>query len=213
MRPVIEAPAKRYWSRSTPSTCCAARRANFFGEAPAPNKRNVATSRAFASLALRPKLSAFTSSKASRRSTRSRARLNSGTARSLIVVVLVNLIVRGDADRQHLAHRRVGKLVVQPGGDPFRLRDLGDRAVGELGQPAANSDAVLSCQGGSAAHEGQVERYAPPVDMLEAPVLLPFCERQGARPAIDIAHRPDVLARIAKKKPPLFWIFARVCAF
>src|SRR5262245_54101993 len=153
-RPVCPAPANRYWPRSTPSTCCASRRANFFREAPAPNKRNVATSWAFASSALRPPLERFTSSMASTRSTHARVRLNSGSARSLIVViVIINVFVRGDADRQHLAHRRVGKLVVQPGGDPFRLRDLGDSSVGELGQPAANGDAVLSCQGGSAAHE------------------------------------------------------------
>ena len=102
-------------------------RANFFGEAPAPNKRNVATSWAFASSALRPPLARFASIMASRRSTRRRVRLNSGSARSFIVViVIINVIVRGDADGQHLAHRRVGKLIVQPGGDPFCLRDPGD---------------------------------------------------------------------------------------
>src|SRR5262245_39742812 len=160
MRPVIEAPAKRYWSRSTPSTCCAARRANFFGEAPAPNKRNVATSRAFASPALRPPLSAFTSSKASRRSTRSRARLNSGSARSLIVFVLGNLIIGSGADCQHLAHRRVGKLVVQPGCDSFCLPNRGDGPAGEFSQPATNGDAVLGREGGRATHERHVNHHA-----------------------------------------------------
>src|SRR5262245_54686280 len=204
MRPVIEAPAKRYWSRSTPSTCCAARRANFFGEAPAPNKRNVATSRAFVSLALRPPLSAFTSSKASRRSTRSRARLNSGSARSLIVFVLGNLIIGSGADCQHLAHRRVGKLVVQPGCDAFCLCDPGDGPAGELVQPAANGNDVLFRQGSSPEDEGHVEPYAPAVDMLERPVLPPLCERQTPGLAIDLAHRLDVLACVGEKALPFF---------
>src|SRR5262249_32038872 len=203
MRPVCPAPAKRYWPRSTPSTCCASRRANFFGDAPAPNKRNVATSWAFASSALRPPLARFTSSMASRRSTRARVRLNSGSVRSFIVVIVtIKVIVRGAADRQHLAHRRVGKLVVETGGDPFRLRDPGDGPVGEFGQPAANGDAVLGCQGSSATHEGQVDHHAPPVDVLEAPVFTPFRKAQGSRLAIDIAHRLDVPARISKKELP-----------
>src|SRR5262245_26959410 len=49
--------------------------------------------------------------------------------------------------------------------------------------------------------------------MLERPVLLPFCEWQRARPTIDIAHLPDVLACIGEKALPFFWIFAGVCAF
>src|SRR5262245_51947 len=217
MRPVCPAPANRYWPRSTPSTCCASRRANFFGEAPAPHKRNVATSWAFASSALRPPLARFTSSMASRRSTRARVTLNFGSARSFVVavigIVIINVVVvRGGADRQNLAHRRVGKLIVQPSGDPFRLRDLGDGPAGERGQPVATSDAVLGCQGGSATHERHVEHHAPPVDVLERPVLTPFLERQGPRLVKDVAHRPDVLARIFAKELPFFWIVARICA-
>ena len=75
----------------------------------------------------------------------------------IVVIVIVIIIVRGDADRQHLAHRRVGELIVQPGGDPFRLRDPGDGPAGQFGQPAANGDGVLGRQGGSAANEGQVD--------------------------------------------------------
>src|SRR5262249_37765419 len=133
MRPVWKPPLNRYWSRSTPSTCCASRRANFFGAAPAPNKRNVAASRAFNSPTLRPPLSAFTSSKASRRPTRSRVRLNFGSAWAIVCVLghlILHPAIRSSADHQHLAHRCVGKLVVQPGGDPFGLSDAGDDPVG-----------------------------------------------------------------------------------
>ena len=76
----------------------------------------------------------------------------------IIVVIVVIIIVRGNADRQHLAHRRVGELIVQPGRDPFRLRDAGDGPAGQLDQPAATGDGVLGRQGGSAANERHVER-------------------------------------------------------
>ena len=36
-----------------------------------------------------------------------------------VVVIIVIIVVRWNADRQHLAHRRVGELIVQPGGDPL----------------------------------------------------------------------------------------------
>src|SRR5262245_26648766 len=180
-RPVCPAPANRYWHRSTPSTCCAAMRANFFGEAPAPNKRNVATSWAFASSALRPPLARFMSSMASRRSTRARVRLNFGSAWSfaavIVVIIIINVIVYGDADRQHLAHDRVRKLVVDPGGDPFRLCDARDGAAGQLGQSAADDDRVLGRERRRAGDERHVDRHAAPIDVLEDLVLLPLLGR------------------------------------
>ena len=129
-----------------------------------------------------------------------------------VIVGIVVIVVRGNADRQHLAHRRVGRLVVQPGRDPLRLRDPGDGPAGQFGQPAAAGDGVLGRQGGSAAHERHVDRHAAPVDVLERPVLLPFLERQRPRPAIDIAHRLDVPARIGEKALPFFGMLAGRCA-
>ena len=111
------------------------------------------------------------------RATRSRVRLSS--CGSACVIIVIAIIVCGNAERQHLAHRRVGELVVQPGREPFRLRDPGDGPVGQLGQPAADGDGVLGRQGGSAAHEGHVDCHAASIDVLERPVLLPFRERQG----------------------------------
>src|SRR5262249_4819757 len=70
----------------------------------------------------------------------------------------------------------------------------------------------LDSQSGSASHEGHVERYAAPVDMLERPILLPLFPRQRPGPAIDFAHRLDILARIGKKALPFFRIVAGVCA-
>ena len=131
-----------------------------------------------------------------------------GRFRSVATIIVVIIIVLRNAERQHLAHRRVGELIVHPGCDPFRLRDPGDGPVGELGQPAADGDGVLGRQGGSVAHEGHVDRYASPIDVLERPVLLPFLARQGSRPAIDLAHRLDVLARVAEKALPFLGMLA-----
>ena len=126
----------------------------------------------------------------------------------LRVVVIVVVVVRRNADRQHLAHRRVGELIVQPGGDPFGLRDAGDGPAGQLGQPAAAGDGVLGRQGSGAANERQVDVDAASIDVLERPILLPLRARQRPRPAIDLAHRLDVLARIGEKALPLLGMLA-----
>ena len=125
-----------------------------------------------------------------------------------VIVVIVVVVVRRNADRQHLAHRRVGELIVQPGRDPFGLRDPGDGPAGQLGQPAADGDGVLGRQGGGAAHERHVDRHAAPIDVLERPILLPLLARQRPRPAIDVAHRLDVLARVGEKALPFFGMLA-----
>ena len=124
----------------------------------------------------------------------------------LVVIVLV--VVRRNADRQHFAHRRVGELIVQPGGDPFRLRHLGDRPVGQLGQPAAAGDGVLGRQDRGAANEWQVDADAAPIDVLEGPILFPLRARQRPRLAIDLAHRLDVLARVGEKALPFLGMLA-----
>ena len=49
--------------------------------------------------------------------------------------------------------------------------------------------------------------------MLERPVLLPLLERQRSRSTVDIAHRLDVLARVAEKLLPLGGMIAGCCAF
>ena len=54
---------------------------------------------------------------------------------------------------------------------------------------------------------------AAPVDVFERPVLLPLFGRQGPRPAIDIAHRLDVLARVGKKALPFFGMIGGRRAF
>ena len=118
------------------------------------------------------------------------------------IIIIIIIIVPGNAERQHLAHRHVGELIVHPGRDPFRLRDPGDGPVGELDQPAADSDGVLGRQRGGAAHERHVDRHASPIDVFERPVLPPFRARQRPRPAIDLAHRLDILARVAEKALP-----------
>ena len=130
---------------------------------------------------------------------------------SLVIVVIVVIVA---PERRPSAPRASPRreLIVQPGRDPFRLRDAGDGPVGQLGQPAADGDGVLGRQGSGAAHEGQVDGHAAPIDVLERPVLLPFRARQRPRPAIDIAHRLDVLARIGEKALPFFGMLAGRCA-
>ena len=122
-------------------------------------------------------------------------------AEFVLLGLAVLLIIFGPgehADRQHLAHRRVGELIAQPGREPLRLRDPGDAAARELGQPAAAGDAVLGREGGSALDERHVDGNAAPIDVLECPVLAPFLERQRPRRAIDVAHRLDVLTRVGE---------------
>ena len=131
----------------------------------------------------------------------------------LRVIIVVVVVVRRHADCQNLAHRRIGELIVQPGGDPFRLRHLGDRPAGQLDQPAADGDGVLRRQGGSPADERHVDRHAAPIDVLERPILLPFRARQRPRPAIDLAHRLDILARVGEKALPFLGMLAGRGAF
>ena len=123
--------------------------------------------------------------------------------RSLILIVIV-IIVRRNTEGNHLAHRRVGELIVQPGRDPFRLRDRGDSLVGKLGQPAPDGDGVVGRQGLGPPHERHVEHHTPSVDMIECPVLLPFLDRQRPRPTVYVAHCLDVLPRIGEKALPFF---------
>ena len=56
--------------------------------------------------------------------------------------------------------------------------------------------------------KGMSTRHAAPVDVLERPVLLPFLARQRPRPAVDIAHRLDILARIGEKALPFLGMLA-----
>src|SRR5262249_55892270 len=43
---------------------------------------------------------------------------------------IVVVVVRRGADRDYLAHRGVGEIVVQPGCDLLRLRDSSDGSIG-----------------------------------------------------------------------------------
>ena len=97
---------------------------------------------------------------------------------------------------------------MQPGRDPFCLRDPGDGPAGQFGQPAADRDGVFGRQGGSAANERQVDFDAASIDVFERPILLPLLARQRSRPAIDLAHRLDVLTRIGEKALPLLGMLA-----
>src|SRR5262249_3992794 len=72
---------------------------------------------------------------------------------------------------------------------------------------------VLGRESGGTEHEGHVEHYASPVDVLERPVLAPLLDRQRPGPAVDLAHRLDVLARVAEKTLPLRRMLARHGAF
>ena len=101
---------------------------------------------------------------------------------------------------------------MQPGRDPFSLRDLGDGPAGQLVQPATAGDGVLGREGRGAAYEGHVEHDAPPIDVFERPVFAPFRKRQRSRPTIGFAHRLDVLAGVGKKACPFFGVITRRCA-
>jgi hypothetical protein len=102
---------------------------------------------------------------------------------------------------------------MQPGRDPLGLGDADDGLVGQLGQPAADGDGVLGRQSSSTANEWQVDFDPASVHAFEAPILLPFRAWQRPRPAIDLAHRFDIPARIAEKKLPLFGMLAGRGAF
>src|SRR6516164_10409137 len=102
---------------------------------------------------------------------------------------------------------------MQPGRDILRLRDAGDSSVGQLDQPTVNGDGILGYERRGAAHVGHVEDRASSVDMLERPELLPLFERQRPGPAIDLAHRLDILARVGEKALPFHRMLARTRAF
>jgi hypothetical protein len=72
----------------------------------------------------------------------------------LILVITMVILIRRNADHQHFAHRRVSELIVQPGRDPFRLRDPGDGPAGQLVQPAPAGDSVFGSKRLGAEHEG-----------------------------------------------------------
>ena len=57
--------------------------------------------------------------------------------------------------------------------------------------------------------ERHVDFDAAPIDVLERPILLPLLERQRSRPAIDVAHRLDVLAGVGEKALPLLGMISR----
>src|SRR6516162_58944 len=143
---------------------------------------------------------------ASMRATRSRVRLSSVSASSSTSSSCAGMPTI-------FAHRRVGEVIVQPSRNLLRLRDAGDGSVGQLVEPAADGNGIFSCKRSGAAHVGHIERHAAPVDMLERPELLPLFERLRPGPAIDLAHRRDILARIGEKLLPLCRILAWVRAF
>src|SRR5262249_59636299 len=88
----------------------------------------------------------------------------------------------------------------------------GHHPASQLIRPPSTSHSVLGGESRSAMHVGHVEQHAAPINVFEGPILLPFCERQWARPAIDLAHFPSVPARIVEKTLPRVWIFARIRA-
>src|SRR5262249_22637104 len=90
--------------------------------------------------------------------------------------LIVDLII-GNADSEHLAHRRVGEVVMHPSCKPPCLRDLGDGSAGQLDQPAANGATILRGKGCGAVHKGHVERHASSVDVFERPILSPLFAR------------------------------------
>ena len=123
MRPVCPAPAKRYWPRSTPSTCCAVEAGELFRRGPGAVQ---AQRRDLVGLGLRrieAAIGALGLEHGEHAGDAIARQAEFGRLRFVIVVVVV--VVGRNADRQHLAHRRVGELIVQPGGDPLRLRRPG----------------------------------------------------------------------------------------
>src|SRR6516225_7653768 len=101
---------------------------------------------------------------------------------------------------------------MQPGRNPFRLRDAGDGSVGQLDQPAADGASILGRERYGVAHIGHIKRHASSIDVLECPILAPLFDRQRSGPAISLTHRADVLARIGEKALPLRRVLARARA-
>jgi hypothetical protein len=64
----------------------------------------------------------------------------------------VIILIRRNANRQHLAHRYIRKLVMQPCCDPFSLRDAGDSPAGQFIQPVPAGGSVLGREGLGAEH-------------------------------------------------------------
>ena len=95
----------------------------------------------------------------------------------VIIIIIIIGSIGWNTEREDLAHRRVGELIVHPGGDAFCLRDAGDSPIGEFDQPVADRDSVFGRQGGSAANERHVDRHAAPINVFECVILRPLLAR------------------------------------